>query len=727
MVLNTRLSNLKSYLARSVDGASLAVFRVSFGIILLWHMVKQFQVRGGRNFIDFFYNEPAFHFPYYGFEWVKPVPEPFMTLVFVAAGLAILFVAIGFLYRVSAASFFLLYTYIFLCDQTEYNNHYYLVCIIALLLAIMPAHRRFSVDAWLVARRQPPDDSSPSAHSVPTVPLWTLFILRFQVFCVYFYSGVSKANAEWLSGVPIQSAGVKLRIMLDQFGVVPAFITDQHAGLFVAWGAMLFDIIVGFLLIWRPTRWLGILGAFVFNLHNHFIFPIGIFPFLAFVIVLIFLSPNWPVQFWVWLKHWGTRLLPGTEKECVEKRPITLVHPDTRGAAPLTVVTWAFIVIWVASQTLIPLRHYFIPGDANWTEQGQKFSWRMMLRAKTAGHVIYYLKDPELQIADEKDRPQIDWTKWPKSAPRAIFIPIASERFDWALHRGLKLTYEPLNGYRLIFNPSGDSNESVEQAVKQIKDVWEKNFSRVPNIHRALSLSDAMDLMVERILAVGKARDTDEVTGQLIVQDLTLLASQLKDLDMQPWNKRALWLSKVVPLFVTLRETGFGDIVEPIILRLAPFAIQGGAPSKTPLLIVSDPKINADNIDSAFRKLSGGESYVVWLDIERLQPLAWRGLPKTLITFDRGELRLIWNHFKDLNKFQLRRFSIRPHMIHEYANNRIASEWEKEFGRRPAVYVSSLVMLNYKNPRQFIDPDVDLAGVPYKLFGSNKWILPRFD
>ena len=160
---------------------------------------------------------------------------------------------------------------------------------------------------------------------------------------------------------------------------------------------------------------------------------------------------------------------------------------------------------------------------------------------------------------------------------------------------------------------------------------------------------------------------------------------------------------------------------------MAPFAIQGGAPSKTTLLIVSDPKVNADSIDNAFRKLSGGKSYVVWLDIERLQPLAWHGLPKTLVTFDRGDLRLIWNHFKDLNQFQIRRFSIRPHMIHEYANNRIASEWEKEYGRRPEVYVSSLVMLNYGNPRRFIDPNVDLASVRYKLFGSNEWILPRFD
>ena len=464
-----------------------------------------------------------------------------MTVVFVAAGLAIFFVALGFVYRVSAASFFLLYTYTFLCDQAEYNNHYYLVCIIAFLLAVMPAHRRFSVDAWLTARCQRSDDSIPSARSEQTVPLWTLFILRLQVFYVYFFSGVSKANAEWLTGVPIQSAGVKLLSMFDQFGIVPDFLTDQHAGLFLAWGAMLFDLIVGFLLIWRPTRWVGILGAFIFNLHNHFIFPIGIFPFLAFSVVLIFLPPQWPIQFWGRLRHWRARLLlKGTNDACGQRDPHTQFKPNTKGETSLAPITWTFIVVWVVSQTLIPLRHYVIPGDANWTEEGQMFSWRMMLRMKTAGHIIYYPKDPELQIIDDKGRPQIDWTKWPKSALRAVFVPIACERFDWEVHRGWTATYEPLNGYRLIYNPSDDSGWSVEQAVKQINDVWGKNFSRVPNIHHALSLSDAIDLMIEEISAVGKTLDTDKVTAEAMVNDLALIASQLEGLDEQPWNQRAL-------------------------------------------------------------------------------------------------------------------------------------------------------------------------------------------
>ena len=725
--MNISLEQIKTQLARPVDGASLAVLRICFGVILLWHILKQFRVSGGRTFIDFFYNEPAFHFPYYGFEWVKPVPEPFMTLVFVAAAVAILFVAIGFLYRISAVVFFLLYTYTFLCDQAEYNNHYYLVCILALLLAIMPAHRRFSVDGWLAARRQPEPQKNSRAAPLLTVPFWTVFILRFEVFCVYFFSGLSKTTSEWLSGIPIQSAGVELRIMLDQLGVVPEFVTNLHAALFLAWGAMLFDIIVGFLLLWEPTRWFGIVCAFVFNLHNHFIFPIGIFPFLAFAIVLIFLSPDWPVQFWDRLKHWKSRLLPEKMGRKTKRIPANLSKKLPTDVAILPNATWAFIVFWVVTQSLIPLRHYIIPGDANWTEEGQKFSWRMMLRMKTAGHIIYYVKDPELQKTDNQGRPSMDWSKWPKSAPRAIFVPIVSQRFDWATHEGLTLTYEPLNGYRVIYNQPGDGDLQQAQAIQQINDIWQKKFSRVPDIHRAIPLREALSLMAEQILAVGNSRDTELIKAESIIHDLKLIDSQLEDLNEQVWNQRAQHLLDAVTLLDNLQTSDFADVVVPIIRRIAPFAIQGGAPSKKTLLIVSDPQIKANRVDSAFRKLSGDDSYIVWLDIERLRPQAWHGLPDTLIAFDRGELRFVWNHFKDLNHFQLKRFSIRPHMIYEYAKSKIAVDWQREHGRKPAVHVSNLVMLNYKDPRPLIDPNVDLASVSFTFFGTNKWILPRFD
>ncbi len=33
-------------------------------------------------------------------------------------------------------------------------------------------------------------------------------------------------------------------------------------------------------------------------------------------------------------------------------------------------------------QILLPVRHHFFEGDVNWTEEGHRMSWRMMLRTK---------------------------------------------------------------------------------------------------------------------------------------------------------------------------------------------------------------------------------------------------------------------------------------------------------------------------------------------------------
>ena len=55
--------------------------------------------------------------------------------------------------------------------------------------------------------------------------------------------------------------------------------------------------------------------------------------------------------------------------------------------------TLSLLAIWVAFQSLIPIRHFFIPGNVNWTEEGHNFSWHMKLRDKTAKG-FFIIKDP---------------------------------------------------------------------------------------------------------------------------------------------------------------------------------------------------------------------------------------------------------------------------------------------------------------------------------------------
>ena len=52
------------------------------------------------------------------------------------------------------------------------------------------------------------------------------------------------------------------------------------------YGGLLFDLTIVFIILFKPTRLLGIALIILFHLTNHFIFSIGIFPWL-----MIMLTP----------------------------------------------------------------------------------------------------------------------------------------------------------------------------------------------------------------------------------------------------------------------------------------------------------------------------------------------------------------------------------------------------------------------------------------------------
>ena len=116
---------IKNRLNRPVSVRPLVVLRVGFGLLMLAGTIR-FVWKG---WIDEFYIRPIFHFTYTGFEWVKPLSQEGMLLLFAAQGLAAIFIAAGFFYRVSIAGFFLLFTYVELLDKTFYLNHYYFISI----------------------------------------------------------------------------------------------------------------------------------------------------------------------------------------------------------------------------------------------------------------------------------------------------------------------------------------------------------------------------------------------------------------------------------------------------------------------------------------------------------------------------------------------------------------------------------------------------------------------
>ncbi|GAB4438067.1 MAG: hypothetical protein OHK0015_31370 [Chloroflexi bacterium OHK40] len=361
------LARWRDYLLSEVDGASLGVFRILFGAIMVWEVLRY--VRYG--WIARYYIDPGFHFSYLPF--IQPWPGAGMYWHFALTGVLALLVALGLWYRVAAWLFAACFTYIFLLDKAQYLNHFYLICLLSLLLAITPAHRALSLDA----RR---------AIAPGRVPRWSLHVLRFQVGLVYFFGAVAKLNADWLAGEPL-GEWLARRADLPLIGPLLAW---EGAGLLFAWGGLLVDLSLPFLLAWGRTFWLGAAVAVAFNLLNAQIFSIGIFPWMMIAALTLFPRPDWP------------RAILGRAGASRARRPRPGTPPASRAALALLVALHLYALV----QLTLPLRHWLYPSDVAWSEEGHRFSWRMKLRDKAA-EVTFYVSDPR-----GGERHAVDARRW---------------------------------------------------------------------------------------------------------------------------------------------------------------------------------------------------------------------------------------------------------------------------------------------------------------------------
>lgn len=329
-------------LSKSVDGASLAVFRICFGLLVAYEIDFKFKIGKVKELYA-----PQYNFKYYFFEWVPSLGETGAhALHFALIGLGLL-VAAGAFYRVSSWLLCLLLSFYFLSERTLYINHTYLYCLLAGIMASVPGHNMLSVDArygWLGTRPK----------VIGRAPQWAIWLLRFQMGVVYTYAGIAKLNPDWLQGSP-------LNLWL------PARLGDDHWLLFdelprlMSWGGAAFDLCVTPLLLFKRTRIFGFLWACAFHIMNASIFGIASFPWMSIALTLLFFEPDWPRHQWPSLGR-------------APKRP--------KRARPLGKPGLAALLGYVAVQVALPMRPWFYPGNSDWTEEGHEFSWHMMLRAK---------------------------------------------------------------------------------------------------------------------------------------------------------------------------------------------------------------------------------------------------------------------------------------------------------------------------------------------------------
>lgn len=376
------------FLERPVSIQSLAAFRVLFGAILVWECWGF--IRHDR--IARYWVEPEVLFPFFGWTWLRPLPEPWIHWLWLAMGLAALMVALGLFYRVAIVLLALIFGYFFLLDRGEYLNHFYLTLLFAVLLAGMPAHRAFSLDALLRPRIRR-----------ETVPYAPVFMLRAQMEIMLVYAGLVKLTPDWLAGQPLE---IWLRGAADPgpFGFL--FQYDWFFPL-VSWAVIALHVVGAPLLLWRRTRLATFFIYAVFHISNAFYFNIGIFPWMTIAATTIFLAPDWPQRLARWLLARFEPVPP-------------LPHLAIAATRPLPRALLAVMAVWLAVQLVLPIRGAIFPSEIRWSGEGHRFSWRMRIYDRQAeGTFFVSLRDDPLSVW------VVEPTEWlsPRQASKMLVRP----------------------------------------------------------------------------------------------------------------------------------------------------------------------------------------------------------------------------------------------------------------------------------------------------------------
>jgi vitamin K-dependent gamma-carboxylase len=326
------LNRLSERWSRPVDVASLHFIRVGVGCLVL---VEVFRFLSS-GWVDTALVEPAFHFTYAGFGWVQPLESGGMWLALGVVGVAALGLATSQRPKWCAGICALGMGYVFLIDKTHYLNHMYFLIWVCLLLAVV--------------------DSSKDRMG----RMWMVDLARFQVGVVYVFGGLAKLNGDWLAGRPM----LQWMDGRGDWSYVGNFLSWDPFAFALAWGGVGFDLLIVPALMFRRTRAIAFVAVVGFHTLNAVLFKIGIFSPMMVVLTTVFFSSDW----------------------C--RRGAESIEAPPRFHRIWVGLMW----MWMGIHIAVPLRHFWIPGDVSWSEEGHRFSWRMKLRSKV-GRVVFHALD----------------------------------------------------------------------------------------------------------------------------------------------------------------------------------------------------------------------------------------------------------------------------------------------------------------------------------------------
>ena len=187
-----------------------------------------------------------------------------------------------------------------------------------------------------------------------------------------------------------------------------------------AWAGAAYDLTIAYFLLFPPTRVLAYIGVVVFHGLTYVLFNIGLFPLIMIFSTLVFFSSDFHdrllggiAQLLAKLKTVG-KVSQGTvngKRQTMDDEKWMLnyvkhtniqTHKHIKTKPPQTTIkqsnnqtiTTILLSAYISLQLLLPFRHFLYDGDVLWTEEGYRFSWRVMLVEKI-GQVRFFVADEE--------------------------------------------------------------------------------------------------------------------------------------------------------------------------------------------------------------------------------------------------------------------------------------------------------------------------------------------
>lgn len=357
----------------------------------------------GLSDIDLKWGDPyGCHFPL--IHGMKPPTLPWMIFLYTLMWIGSFGIMLGFCFKFACACFVIPYWYIFILDKSFWNNHTYLYGLVATLLWTTNANSYFALDAQT------------TRNKIQTIPLWNYFIIKFQFFVLYFLAGLKKSSREWLEGYSMSN--LSHHWVFDPFKL---FLTTEQTDFFIVhWFGFLFDLTVGFWMLFERTRIPAMIFCAAFHLMNSRLFSIGMFPYVCLATMPLFCNVNWPrklINYHKFSRQKSPKVIK--DIDIVENKSQTsivdnslanrvinkLQKPTNIAKINLNVKTKKttkkqkfvvfFLIIYIILQFFLPYSHFITKGYNNWVPGLYGYSWDMMVYSWDTILIVIRVHDNE--------------------------------------------------------------------------------------------------------------------------------------------------------------------------------------------------------------------------------------------------------------------------------------------------------------------------------------------